>query len=82
MPVDGPSYLVGRTDERVLTMFCSGTNYQCLWTGPQGLQQICTRFGVGKQLRSNIQYVCQSTNNLFLRRNLSFEFHPPRKREL
>jgi hypothetical protein len=25
MPVDGPSYLVGRTDERVrLTMFCSG----------------------------------------------------------
>jgi hypothetical protein len=34
MPVDGPSYLVGRTDERVLAMFCSGTNYQCLWTGP------------------------------------------------
>ena len=22
MPVDGPSYLAGRTDERVLTMFC------------------------------------------------------------
>jgi hypothetical protein len=35
MPVDGPSYLVGRTDKRVLTMFCSGTNYQCLWTGPK-----------------------------------------------
>jgi hypothetical protein len=34
MPVDGPSYLVGRTDKKVLTMFCSGTNYQCLWTGP------------------------------------------------
>jgi hypothetical protein len=25
MPEDRPSYLVGRTDERVLTMFCSGT---------------------------------------------------------
>ncbi len=24
MPMDGPSYLVGRADERVLTMFCSG----------------------------------------------------------
>ncbi len=22
MPVEGPSYLAGRTDERVLTMFC------------------------------------------------------------
>jgi len=22
MPVDGPSYIAGRTDERVLTMFC------------------------------------------------------------
>jgi len=35
MPVDGPSYLVGRTDARVRTMFCQGTNYQCLWTGPK-----------------------------------------------
>ncbi len=35
MPVDGPSYLVGKTDEKVLTMFCSGTNYRCLWTGPE-----------------------------------------------
>ncbi len=35
MPVDGPSYLVGRTDKRVLTMFCSGTKNQCLWTGPK-----------------------------------------------
>ncbi len=34
MPVDGPSYLVGRTDKRVLTKFCSGTKNQCLWTGP------------------------------------------------
>jgi hypothetical protein len=32
--VDGPSYLVGRTDEKVLTMFWSSTNYRCLWTGP------------------------------------------------
>ncbi len=34
MPVDRPSYLVGRTDEKVLTMFWSSTNYRCLWTGP------------------------------------------------
>ena len=27
MPVDGPSYLVGRTDKKVLTMFLSSTNY-------------------------------------------------------
>ncbi len=32
MPVDGPSYLVGRTDARVLTIICQGTNYRCLWT--------------------------------------------------
>jgi hypothetical protein len=31
MPVDGPSYLVGRTDARVTSQ---GTNYRCLWTGP------------------------------------------------
>jgi len=37
MPVDGPSYLVGRTDERVLTMFLSSTNYRCLWTGSKDL---------------------------------------------
>ena len=37
MPVDGPSYLVGRTDERVLTMFLSSTNYRCLWTGPKAV---------------------------------------------
>ncbi len=37
MPVDGPSYLVGRTDEKekVLNMFWSSTNYRCLWTGPE-----------------------------------------------
>ncbi len=39
MPVDGPSYLVGRTDKRVLTMFWSGTKNQCLWTGPESALQ-------------------------------------------
>jgi hypothetical protein len=39
IPVDGPSYLVGRTDEKVLTMFCSGTNYRCLWTGPKEIHE-------------------------------------------
>ncbi len=30
MPVDGPSYFVGRTDKIVLTMFYSGTNYRTI----------------------------------------------------
>ena len=33
MPVDGPSYLAGRTDERV-NYVLSSTNYRCMWTGP------------------------------------------------
>ena len=47
MPVDGPSYLVGRTDKKVLTMFCSGTNYRCLWTGPKVL--VITKYIVGSK---------------------------------
>ena len=37
MPVDGPSYLVGRTDARVQTMFCEGTKNRCLWTLPKAV---------------------------------------------
>jgi hypothetical protein len=49
MPVDGPSYLVGRTVARVLTMFCQGTNYRCLWTGPKYLFKSSVEFTLKKQ---------------------------------
>ncbi len=46
MAVDGPSYLVGRTDARVRTMFCQGTKHRCLWTGPMGVvSRVCAKTG-------------------------------------
>ena len=58
MPVDGPPYLVGRTDARVLTMmFCEGTKKRCLWTLPNGfrcvLSYLLSRF-LSKSLLPNI----------------------------
>jgi hypothetical protein len=50
MPVDGPSYLVGRTDEKVLTMFWSSINYRCLWTGPKGCARMHCYLGIAMWL--------------------------------
>ena len=38
MPVDVASYMGGRTDERYYGKAKKGTNYRCLWTGPEWCQ--------------------------------------------
>jgi hypothetical protein len=55
MPVDGTSYLVGRTDERVLTMFCSGMRYSHFaWAGGT-----CPRFAWAGETFFPVVLLCQ-----------------------
>ncbi len=52
MPVDGPSYLVGRTDEIVLSMFCSGTILTIDACG-QALSMYVTQKTISRQNQKN-----------------------------